>query len=69
MTADGDGSIDEAVEAKFAVISSYCSQDKLRSMQFTDGKYTRDKLNFMISGLTDACSGLLGSLLDAPAAE
>lgn len=66
MTSDGKGTIDEAIEAKFVVISSYCSQERLRAMQFKDGKYSRDKLNFTVSAIIDACTGLLSSLLEAP---
>lgn len=66
MTSDGKGTISLGIESKFVVLSSYCSQERLRALQFKDGKYSRDKLNFTVSAVIDACTGLLSSLLDAP---
>jgi protein-tyrosine-phosphatase len=67
MTTDGNGTISLDLESKFVVISSYCSQERLRATQFKDGKYSKAyELNFLLSGIIDACTGLLSSLLDAP---
>lgn len=66
MTSDSDGAIDEKMEAKFVCISNYASQDRLKTMQYKDGVYSKDKLNFIMSGLMDACKISLPPLLVLP---
>jgi hypothetical protein len=66
MTADESGRHSTEIEAKFVTLSNYCSQEKLRSLQLHDGKYSRDALNLLLSTIIDACSGLLSALLEPP---
>jgi hypothetical protein len=68
MMADESGRHSTEVEVKFVTLSSYCSQEILRSAQIRDGKYSRDGLNKLLSMLIDACGGLLTALLEPPAA-
>lgn len=69
MTSDPGDAINEEVESKFVCISNYASQDRLRKIQYKDGIYSKDKLNFVMSGLIDACKGLLDSLIDIPSPD
>lgn len=66
MIADKEGKHNDAVEDSIVVLSSYCLNPKLRSMQFRSGKHTSDALNLVISALVDACNGLLVSLIESP---
>jgi hypothetical protein len=68
MLADEKGRHNVEVESKFVTLSSYCSQERLRSLQIRDGRYSRDGLNKLLSTLIDACSGLLNALLEPPTA-
>lgn len=66
MLADEEGRFSDNQEERIVVLSEYCSEPKLRAMQFRPGKYQRDGVNFVISALVDACNGLLASLIESP---
>lgn len=61
-----EGRYNEEQEQQIVVLSSYCSEPKLRNMQFRSGQYTKDALNFLLAALVDACNGLLISLIESP---
>lgn len=64
MVADEEGRFSEEQEERIVVLSAYCSEPKLKSMQFRAGSYSRDAMNFLIAALVDACNGLLASLIE-----
>lgn len=66
MVADKNGKFNDDEEKRVVVLSSYCSDPKLRSMQFRSGDYNGDSMNFVLSGLVNACNGLLYSLIESP---
>uniref|UniRef100_A0A7S1XIV5 Phosphotyrosine protein phosphatase I domain-containing protein n=1 Tax=Erythrolobus australicus TaxID=1077150 RepID=A0A7S1XIV5_9RHOD len=65
MTAAPDGKHDVQVEEKIRLLSSYCMDDRLRSMQFpTNSQYSREALKLVMSAVVDACGGLLRALIE-----
>lgn len=66
MVADEQGKFNDADEQKFVVLSNYCTEPRLRKMQFRSGRYSPDAINFLLSALVDACNGLLISLIESP---
>ncbi|PXF48303.1 hypothetical protein BWQ96_01992 [Gracilariopsis chorda] len=66
MVADKEGKHNDAAEDSIVVLSSYCLNPELRSMQFRSGKHSPDALNLVIAALVDACNGLLVSLIESP---
>lgn len=66
MVADKEGRFHDDHERRIVVLSSYCSDPKLRSMQFRSGHYPKDAMNFLLAALVDACNGLLASLIESP---
>lgn len=66
MVADKEGHHNEEHERHIVVLSSYCSEPKLRGMQFRSGQYAKDAMNFLLAALVDACNGLLTTLIESP---
>lgn len=66
MLVDDEGKYNDAEEDRFVLLSSYCANPKLKSLQFKSGKCGRTEMNFMLSALVDACNGLLVSLIESP---
>lgn len=66
MVADDEGRFEEESEEKIVVLSQYCSEPRLRAMQFRSGEYSKDAMNFLIAALVDACHGLLNDLIESP---
>ena len=66
MVADEEGRFGEENEEKIVVLSQYCSEPRLRAMQFRSGTYSKDAMNLLISAMVDACHGLLNELIESP---
>lgn len=66
MVTDEQGRFGEELEERIVVLSEYCSEPRLRRMQFKSGKYPKDSLNFLLSAIVDACNGLLAALIESP---
>ncbi|KAI0565289.1 Phosphotyrosine protein phosphatase I [Gracilaria domingensis] len=66
MVTDDEGRYNDAIEERIVSLSSYCSNPKLRQMQFRSGKYSPDAINLVVAALVDACNGLLVSLIESP---
>lgn len=66
MGADHEGRFNDSEEEKVVVLSTYCSNPRLQSIQLKSCPCSRDEMNFLISAMIDACNGLLMSLIESP---